>query len=123
MVEILVGWLWIGVVGYVTLGVIFAVTFITRGVNHLDRSAKNGSWGFRVAIFPAAAILWPFLAIKLRHRANPDDPANPEAPLSPLCQRLLHGVLIMVLALLTIVIGSSALSSREVLSSTTVKIP
>ena len=47
---------------YLALGVVFAVAFVLRGAAKLDPLARAGTFGFRIAIFPASAALWPFLA-------------------------------------------------------------
>ena len=47
---------------YLLVGVLFALAFVTRGVNRLEPSAADGSWGFRVLIFPGTVALWPLLA-------------------------------------------------------------
>ena len=46
---------------YVSVGVIFAVPFVVRGVNRIDAVARESSWGFRVAILPGTVALWPLL--------------------------------------------------------------
>jgi len=46
---------------YVALGVLFAVAFVTAGVGRIDPVARDGTWGFRVLVFPGAAALWPLL--------------------------------------------------------------
>jgi len=46
---------------YLVLGVIFALWFVLRGVQRVDRDAQDGSPGFRIVIFPASVALWPLL--------------------------------------------------------------
>jgi hypothetical protein len=123
MVETLTAWFWLGAAAYATVGIFFAVVFVNRGANRMDPSARDGSWGFRAAILPATAALWPLLAIKLRGKVEPGQPANPEAPVSPRRQRLLHGMLIAILGLATAFAGIKALSSREAAPQSVVKIP
>lgn len=56
---------------YLAAGVLFAIPFVTRWSGRLDHAARNGSFGFRVLIFPASALLWPWLARRLlRSRAG-----------------------------------------------------
>ena len=55
---------------YLVLGCIFALYFSLKGANKLDPSAVEGTWGFRILIFPAAAALWPLLAIRLIKGVN-----------------------------------------------------
>ncbi len=47
---------------YAALGLVFALCFVTRGVERLDPSAKGAGVGFRLLILPGAAALWPLLA-------------------------------------------------------------
>ncbi len=49
---------------YVAIGIAFAVAFVLRGANRIDPSARTGTWGFRVLIFPGAAALWPLLLVR-----------------------------------------------------------
>jgi len=123
MLETLTTWFWLGAAAYATLGIFFATVFVNRGANRMDPSAREGNLGFRAAIFPATAVLWPLLTIKLRRRAELGQPANPEAPVSPRCQRLWHGMLIAIFALVTAFAGIKALSSREAAPQSVVKIP
>ena len=46
---------------YAVMGVVFAIAFVFRGAGRIDPVARDGSWGFRVLIFPGAATLWPLL--------------------------------------------------------------
>jgi hypothetical protein len=53
----------VGTVGvYLAVGVIFAIPFVIRGVQRIDRVARDASWGFRVLIVPGVTLLWPLLA-------------------------------------------------------------
>ncbi|QDV06998.1 hypothetical protein Poly30_25170 [Planctomycetes bacterium Poly30] len=47
---------------YLALGVLFAIPFVLVGAGRLDPDARQGTWGFRVLIFPGATLLWPLLA-------------------------------------------------------------
>ena len=47
---------------YLAIGLVFAVAFVTKGAAAIDPSAKEGTWGFKVLIFPASAALWPLMA-------------------------------------------------------------
>lgn len=52
----------VGVLGaYVTLGLLFAIPFVLRGVQKIDPVAENGTWGFRLIILPAVVALWPVM--------------------------------------------------------------
>jgi len=46
---------------YAAAGVLFALAFVTVGVQRVDPAAHGGTWGFRVLIFPGAAAFWPLL--------------------------------------------------------------
>jgi len=46
---------------YGALGVMFAIAFVTAGVDRIDPVAKTSTLGFRIMIFPGAAALWPLL--------------------------------------------------------------
>jgi len=66
-------WVEIGlwaVEGYVVLGLLFGLFFVTRGVAKVDDASQNSGWGFRVMMFPGSVALWPLLLGKvLRVRA------------------------------------------------------
>lgn len=47
---------------YLTLGLLFAVPFVLRGVQRIDPAARAGTWGFRILIVPGVTLLWPLLA-------------------------------------------------------------
>lgn len=51
--------------GYAVVGVLFAVWFAAVGVGRIDPVAREGTWGFRLAIVPGAAALWPLLVSRL----------------------------------------------------------
>jgi hypothetical protein len=60
--ETLASWL-LSLFGvYLALGVVFAVPFVIRGAGRIDPAAREGSWGFRLLIFPGTVALWPLLA-------------------------------------------------------------
>ena len=40
---------------YLTLGALFALAFVTRGVGRIDPAARNASLGFRVLLLPGLA--------------------------------------------------------------------
>lgn len=56
-VEIVVGILGL----HAACGLLFAVFFVVWGVGRIDPHAVDGSWGFRLLIVPASAVLWPWL--------------------------------------------------------------
>lgn len=51
--------------GYIGIGVLFALYFVLRGVNRIDPNAVDGTWGFRILIFPGAIAFWPLLVKRL----------------------------------------------------------
>ena len=46
---------------YATVGLLFAIAFVTKGVARVDPVAAGAGWGFRLLILPGAAALWPLL--------------------------------------------------------------
>ena len=48
---------------YLITGMVFALFFVTRGVDRIDPAA--GGWAFRLIIFPGAVALWPVLAARM----------------------------------------------------------
>jgi uncharacterized membrane protein YphA (DoxX/SURF4 family) len=46
---------------YAVAGVLFAIAFVTAGVQRIDSQAKGSGAAFRALIFPGAAALWPLL--------------------------------------------------------------
>ncbi len=59
-----IGWLMVGLGVYLSLGCVFAVVFVTRGVGAIDPAARGAGWGFRVLIVPGSALFWPLLLKK-----------------------------------------------------------
>jgi membrane protein implicated in regulation of membrane protease activity len=62
---------------YATLGVLFALVFVTVGVGQVDRAARGASRGFRLLIFPGVVALWPLLAWRWRRRMGPPEERSP----------------------------------------------
>jgi hypothetical protein len=46
---------------YAGLGLLFALAFVSRGVERLDPGARGATLGFRLIIVPASIALWPLL--------------------------------------------------------------
>lgn len=46
---------------YATVGVVFALWFVTRGIGRLDQVARGGGMGFRLIVVPGVVALWPVL--------------------------------------------------------------
>ncbi len=53
---------------YLLVGGGFAVAFAARWAGRLDPAAASGTLGFRLLLLPGAALLWPYLAVKLARR-------------------------------------------------------
>jgi hypothetical protein len=50
---------------YLGLGGVFAIGFALRWAGRLDPVAGEGSVGFRLLILPGAALLWPWLLLRV----------------------------------------------------------
>lgn len=61
-----VGWMLVGVGGYLAIGLAFAVAFVVRGVRVVDPVAVHASWAWRILILPGTAALWPLMLGKWR---------------------------------------------------------
>jgi ABC-type branched-subunit amino acid transport system permease subunit len=46
---------------YTVVGVLFAMAFVTIGIERIDPVAKGATAGFRLIVFPGVALLWPLL--------------------------------------------------------------
>jgi hypothetical protein len=46
---------------YAVAGALFAIVFVTAGVERVDPVARHSGWGFRLIILPGVAALWPLL--------------------------------------------------------------
>lgn len=53
-----------GFYGYLALGAIFALAFVTRGAAVIDEKAGPGTRGFKLLLVPGAIALWPVLLLK-----------------------------------------------------------
>lgn len=58
---------------YLSLGLAFAIAFVTIGVSRVDSQAIGSSLGFRILIFPGSVAFWPLLLRRWTAR-------NSEAP-------------------------------------------
>ena len=59
---------------YLALGLVFAIVFVTRGVQRIDPAADGAPVGFRLLILPGCAALWPLLAWRwLRGKNRPTE--------------------------------------------------
>lgn len=65
--------------GYGTIGFLFAIAFVSRGVQKVDRQAAGTSIAFRLLIFPGAVAFWPFLLRRwLGATVQPPEERNPD---------------------------------------------
>ena len=55
---------------YLLAGAVFAIAFVTVGVQTVDPAAANSSIGFRLIISPGVAALWPLLLMRWLARAK-----------------------------------------------------
>ena len=63
---------------YASLGLVFAVPFVSLGVQRLDSEAQESGIGFRLLILPGVAAFWPmFLYSYSRAIAEPPVEKNP----------------------------------------------
>ena len=76
MLEILATTLVTIVALYVLVGICFAGFFVWRGVGAIDPAATEGTWGFRVLIFPGSVAFWPLLLSRYRQRQPPPEEHN-----------------------------------------------
>jgi hypothetical protein len=49
---------------YGLAGAVFAVAFVTRGIQRVDSVAEHAPLGFRLIVLPGVAALWPLLLIR-----------------------------------------------------------
>lgn len=50
--------------GYLAIGFVFALWFVTRGVNKIDSGMHGVHWGVRALLIPGSTALWPVLLRK-----------------------------------------------------------
>jgi hypothetical protein len=114
MSEAIVGIFWTVVFLYAAVGAAFAIPFVFLWSGLLDAGAKAGTVGFRLAILPGAIALWPIMARKTLRatRVGTPPPPDPEQPVTPAVQRLIHGVAVISLACVLSVVCTLALFSR-----------
>ena len=49
--------------GYLAVGLLFGVAFVTVGVGRIDPAARGTSASFRLLILPGSVALWPALTV------------------------------------------------------------
>jgi len=63
---------------YAAMGLLFAVSFVWRGVQRVDAEAQGSGLGFRLLILPGVAAFWPmFLCRLVRRVEEPPGERNP----------------------------------------------
>lgn len=55
---------------YAALGLLFALVFVTMGVQRIDAAARGVGLGFRLLILPGATALWPWLLVRLLRKGT-----------------------------------------------------
>jgi hypothetical protein len=50
------------VAAYIGAGLLFALVFLSVGVQRIDDAARGASLGFRLLVLPGVTLLWPLLA-------------------------------------------------------------
>lgn len=64
--------------GYVSLGLLFAIAFVWRGVQKVDQQAAGTGFAFRCLILPGSIAFWPLLLRRwLRPAGAPPEQENP----------------------------------------------
>jgi hypothetical protein len=66
LAERIASWILALVAAYVAAGVLFALAFLSRGIERIDAAARGARWGFRCLIAPGVVALWPFLLRRWR---------------------------------------------------------
>lgn len=61
---------------YLAAGLLFALVFVTAGVQRVDPAARGATWGFRVLILPGATALWPLLLARWLRGGPPPEERN-----------------------------------------------
>lgn len=61
---------------YAGIGLLFAIPFVTLGVQRIDGAAAGASLGFRLLVLPGCVLLWPLLLGRWLRRASPPAERN-----------------------------------------------
>lgn len=73
----LIAWILLSVAGvYSSIGLVFALVFVVRGVSRIDPAAVDGSIGFRILIVPGVVAFWPVLMRRHLNRMSPPEERN-----------------------------------------------
>lgn len=95
---------------YLAIGLVFAALFAGRWMRRVDPQAASGTWGFRLAIVPAAAALWPLLLLRVTR--IPSSSPDAERPLRPDSLRAIQAVTFALVAMLAPIIAGVSLAVR-----------
>ena len=77
MIELFAQTLFYILATYFSIGFLFALFFVTKWVGRIDSFAKEGSWGFKLLIFPGTIAFWPFLMKRWQKKlADPPEQKN-----------------------------------------------
>ena len=49
---------------YGLIGAVFAVAFVTMGIQRVDSVAEHAPLGFRLIVLPGVAALWPLMLVR-----------------------------------------------------------
>lgn len=78
MAERIAEWLAAALELYALIGAVFALAFVTLGVQRIDSGAKGSGVGFRLLILPGSAAFWPLLLKRwIGGQREPGEEANP----------------------------------------------
>lgn len=92
--KAVVEWVWLGVGGYLLLGLGFAGVFHVWGLGRVDSATQSAGLGFRLLITPGIAALWPLMAWRWKeHGAGRVMLGGAETPISPHRLRTWHRLL------------------------------
>jgi len=69
-------WIVFGFLAYCALGLLFAIAFVTLGVQRIDSAAPRASLGFRLLLLPGSTALWPILLARWLNGSQPSTEAN-----------------------------------------------
>ncbi len=58
---------------YLVAGSLFAIFFLSKGMEKIDKATHGSGWGFRLIILPGTIVLWPVLLKKWRNKNREHD--------------------------------------------------
>jgi hypothetical protein len=61
---------------YLSLGLLFSIFFVSKGVNKLDEGAHGAGIGFRLVIIPGCMVFWPLLLKRWINHRRVEDSGN-----------------------------------------------